>query len=68
MQRLTVKHQAENGESCERLGGKREQARGDKDTTTRSIESSNLGPWELIEPGPLTRDYPGAGPRTPTHL
>lgn len=44
MQRLTVKHQAEIEESCERLGGKREQAREDEDTTTRSIESSNLGP------------------------
>jgi hypothetical protein len=62
MQRPTTKHQAKPGESCGRVGDRSKQVRGVKDTTSRSTES-----WDLTEPGPLTREHRGAGPR-PQHI
>jgi hypothetical protein len=34
----------------------------------RPTESTNLGPWGLIEAGPPTREHAGPGTRPPTHL
>lgn len=45
IQKPTAKHQLELGESCGRLGDRSEQARVIKDTTRRSTESTDLGPW-----------------------
>ena len=66
--KLKAKHQAELGESWGRLGDISEQARGDKDNTIRHIKSSSMGPWELIEPRPPTREHAEARPRPSTHL
>ena len=65
MQRPRAKHQAEIRESCERVGDRTEQARGVKDTTRRSTESTNLGLCRLIETEPLTKEHAGGEPRPP---
>jgi hypothetical protein len=62
MQRPTSKHHVELRESCGRMGDRREQAGGVKDTTRRLTESTNLGLWGLTEPGLPTREHAGAGP------
>ena len=62
MQRPTGKHHVELRESCGRMGDRREQAGGVKDTTRRPTVSTNLGLWGLTEPGLPTREHAGAGP------
>jgi hypothetical protein len=55
MQRPTSKHQAELTESYGRVKDKIEKAGRVKDITRRPTESTNLGPWGLIETEPPTR-------------
>jgi hypothetical protein len=64
MQRLTVKHQAELGESCGRVGDKIEQARVVKDTKV----TPNLILWGLTETKSSNKEHAGAEHRLPTHL
>lgn len=47
-------HQAELEKSCEKVEDRSKQARGIKDTTRISIESTNWAPWVLTEPEPST--------------
>jgi hypothetical protein len=68
MQRPTVKHKIELRESCGRNRGRIEGVREVKDTTRRPRGSSNLGPWDLTEPEPPTKEHAGAGPRPSVHL
>ena len=68
MQRPTVKRQKELRESCGRVEGRSERARGVKDTKRRPTESPNLDPWGLTETKPPTKEHAGAGRRPPTHL
>jgi hypothetical protein len=65
MQRPRVKHQAELGESCERVGDRTEGTGGVKNTTRRCTESTNLCPWQLTETEPPTKKHAGDGPRFP---
>ena len=44
-------------ESHGRLGHRIEQARGDKYTTRRPTESTNLEAWDLTETKPQTREH-----------
>ncbi|EDM10889.1 rCG63609 [Rattus norvegicus] len=37
-------------------------------TMRRQTESTNLGPRELIETEPPTKEHARAGPKPPTHL
>jgi hypothetical protein len=48
MQRSTVKHYTELGESFGRRGGRIVGAKGVKDTIRKPTETTNLGPWELL--------------------
>ena len=45
-----------------------EGAGGDRDSTRRPTESTNLGPWRFTETEPPTKEYAGTGLGPPTHL
>jgi hypothetical protein len=62
MQRPTARHQIGLNGSCERVGNRIE---GVKDNTRRPTESTNLGPWDLKETEPLTKEHAWAGLSTP---
>ena len=66
MQRPTVKRQKELRESCGRVEGRSERARGVKDTIRRPTESTNLDPWGLTETKPPTKEHALNGPRSLT--
>lgn len=68
----TAKRQVEPGASCEEqavgVGIKLNKLEGSRTPQEDLTKSTNLGPWELTEPGPPIREYIGAGPRPSTHL
>jgi hypothetical protein len=51
-----------------RVGGRVEGPGGDRDSTGRSTESTNLGPWELSETEPPTKEHTQTGPRPTAHM
>jgi hypothetical protein len=55
MQRPTAKYEAE---SCGRVGGRIEGAAGDKDSTIRPTELTDLGSGRLKETEPQTQEPP----------
>jgi hypothetical protein len=68
MQRPTAQHHVVLGESCGRVRDRIEQAGEVKSTTRAPTESASLGPWEITETEPLTKEHAGAGPSPPSHL
>ena len=68
MQRPKTKHQAEVEEPCGRVSNRIEQASGIKDNTGRRTDSTNLGPGDLTQTEPSTKEHTGAGPRPATYL
>ena len=59
MQRPQSNNRQSSGNPVGRTGGDR----GVKDTTRRFREPMNLGPWELIESKPQTKERAWTGPR-----
>lgn len=52
-------------ESCGRVEGRVEGPRGDRDSTKRPTESTNLDLWGLPKTEPPTKEHIWAGPRSP---
>jgi hypothetical protein len=67
MQIPRANHQTELVESCG-VEDRIKQIRSIKDTTRRTIMSTDLELWELTKTEPTTKDHAGAGSRPPKDL
>ena len=54
--------------SSGRVGRRKEGPKKDKDATGRPAEPTNLEPWGLPEPEPLTKEWEQDGSRPPPHM
>jgi hypothetical protein len=58
----------ELGESYGRVGRKIEGPKEDRDFKGRTIESTGLDPWELLETESPTEEHTWSGPGPPAHM
>lgn len=67
METFIAKHWTEVGDSFGRIGGRFKGPEGDRNSTRRPIETTNLDPWQLSETESPTKEHTGAGVNPPAH-
>jgi hypothetical protein len=68
MQRPTAKLSIELVEFHGRVGGRIVGLKEDRDSTGRTIESTNLNLWQLSESEPQSEEHTETGYRSSTHM
>ena len=68
MQISTAKHWAEVGDSYGGVEGRIAGPNGERNSTGRPTESSNLDSWEFSETESPIKEHAQAGPRPPAHM